>query len=260
MQRLFLSAARLRRAGAGPRRGSRAGRATRPSPSYSSCHTAGGTTDLVAHRGPEGRGETGPARHRREPSARAAISAWMPCRRPTATPSASAPFPPMRSIPSSIRRCHSIRPDFTGISMLGASSVVLETGPSIKVDSVKDLVAYASSIRHRVRHAGNGHVDASGGRDVRPADRRRHAAHSLQGQRARHQRSAGRPSAHHVRQPAGSLPHKSGKVRALAVTGSSARRRCRTPTLAELGGGAAVVDPWFAVMVPPRCRRRSPRP
>ena len=33
--------------------------------------------------------------------------------------------------------------DFTGISMLGASSVVLETGPSIKVDSVKDLVAYA---------------------------------------------------------------------------------------------------------------------
>ena len=37
--------------------------------------------------------------------------------------------------------------DFTGISMLGASSVVLETGPSIKVDSVKDLVAYASSIR-----------------------------------------------------------------------------------------------------------------
>ena len=52
-------------------------------------------------------------------------------------------------------------------------------------------------------HAGNGHVDASGGRDVRSADRRRHAAHSLQGQRARHQRSAGRPSAHHVRQPAG---------------------------------------------------------
>ncbi|MCR2540413.1 tripartite tricarboxylate transporter substrate-binding protein, partial [Salmonella enterica] len=38
--------------------------------------------------------------------------------------------------------------DFTGISMLGASSVVLETGPSLKVDSVKDLVAYAK------QHAG----------------------------------------------------------------------------------------------------------
>ena len=33
--------------------------------------------------------------------------------------------------------------DFTGVSMLGASTVVLETGPALKVGSVKDLVAYA---------------------------------------------------------------------------------------------------------------------
>ncbi|KAG0740655.1 hypothetical protein G6F24_016944 [Rhizopus arrhizus] len=33
--------------------------------------------------------------------------------------------------------------DFTGVSMLGASTVVLEVGPALKVASVKDLVAYA---------------------------------------------------------------------------------------------------------------------
>ena len=37
--------------------------------------------------------------------------------------------------------------DFTGISMLGASSVVLETGPSIKVDSVRIWSPMPSSIR-----------------------------------------------------------------------------------------------------------------
>ena len=49
-----------------------------------------------------------------------------------------------------------------------------------------------------------------------------------------------------------SLPHiKAGKVHALAVTGSKrAPALPDVPTLAELGYGAAVVDPWFAVYGP----------
>jgi tripartite-type tricarboxylate transporter receptor subunit TctC len=49
-----------------------------------------------------------------------------------------------------------------------------------------------------------------------------------------------------------SLPHiKAGKVHALAVTGSKrAPALPDVPTLAELGYEAAVVDPWFAVYGP----------
>ena len=59
-----------------------------------------------------------------------------------------------------------------------------------------------------------------------------------------------------------SLPHiKSGKVRALAVTGSSARRLYRT---CRRWPSWAMARPWSIrgsrSMVPPRCRRRSPRP
>ena len=48
-----------------------------------------------------------------------------------------------------------------------------------------------------------------------------------------------------------SLPHiKSGKVRALAVTAAARAGAAGRATLAELGYGAAVVDPWFAVYGP----------
>ena len=111
--------------------------------------------------------------------------------------------------------------DFTGISMLGASSVVLETGPRSRSTASRIWSPMPSSIRAPRSARRNGHVDASGGRDVRPADRRRHAAHSLQGQRAGINDLLGGHLPIMFDNLPASLPHiKSGKVRALAVTGS----------------------------------------
>ena len=112
--------------------------------------------------------------------------------------------------------------DFTGISMLGASSVVLETGPSIKVDSVKDLVAYAK------QHPGTAFGTPGTGTSMHLAGV---MFDQLTGAGMQHIPYKG--SAQGINDLLGghlpimfdnlpaSLPHiKSGKVRALAVTGS----------------------------------------
>ena len=153
--------------------------------------------------------------------------------------------------------------DFTGISMLGASSVVLETGPSIKVDSVKDLVAYAK------QHPGTAFGTPGTGTSMHLAGV---MFDQLTGAGMQHIPYKG--SAQGINDLLGghlpimfdnlpaSLPHiKSGKVRALAVTGSSARRRCRTcPRWLNWAMARPWSIPGSRSMVPPRCRRRSPRP
>ncbi|AMG46647.1 Bug family tripartite tricarboxylate transporter substrate binding protein [Achromobacter ruhlandii] len=145
--------------------------------------------------------------------------------------------------------------DFTGISMLGASSVVLETGPSLKAGSVKDLVAYAK------QHPGTAFGTPGTGTSMHLAGV---MFDQLTGAGMQHIPYKGSAQAlndllgGHLpilfdNLPA-SLPHiKSGKVHALAVTGSKrAPALPDVPTLAELGYGGAVVDPWFAVYGPAR--------
>ncbi len=143
--------------------------------------------------------------------------------------------------------------DFTGVSMLGASTVVLEVGPALKVANVKELVEYAKQhpdtsfgtpgtgtsmhlagvMFDQITGAGMQHVPYKGSTQ---------AINDLLG---------GHLPVMFDNLPA-SLPHiKAGKVHALAVTGS--KRSPALPdvaTLKELGYEGAVVDPWFAVYGP----------
>lgn len=143
--------------------------------------------------------------------------------------------------------------DFTGVSMLGASSVVLEVGPSLKVDNVKDLVAYAKT------HPGTSFGTPGAGTSMHLAGvmfdqltgaGMQHVPYKGSAQ-ALNDLLGGHLPVMFDNLPA-SLPHiNAGKVRALAVTGSKrAPALPDVPTLAELGYAGAVVDPWFAVYGP----------
>ncbi|WP_313621730.1 tripartite tricarboxylate transporter substrate binding protein [Achromobacter sp.] len=143
--------------------------------------------------------------------------------------------------------------DFTGVSMLGASSVVLEVGPALKVDSVKDLVAYAKT------HPGTSFGTPGAGTSMHLAGVMFDQLTGAGMQHVPYKGSAqglndllgGHLPVMFDNLPA-SLPHiNAGKVRALAVTGSKrAPALPDVPTLAELGYAGAVVDPWFAVYGP----------
>ena len=143
--------------------------------------------------------------------------------------------------------------DFTGVSMLGASTVVLEVGPALKVDSVKDLVAYAK------QHPGTSFGTPGTGTSMHLAGVMFDQLTGAGMQHIPYKGSAqglndllgGHLPVMFDNLPA-SLPHiKAGKVHALAVTGSKrAPALPDVPTLAELGYEAAVVDPWFAVYGP----------
>jgi tripartite-type tricarboxylate transporter receptor subunit TctC len=131
--------------------------------------------------------------------------------------------------------------DFTGVSMLGASTVVLETGPALKVGSVKELVAYAK------QHPGTSFGTPGTGTSMHLAGVMFDQLTGAGMQHIPYKGSAqglndllgGHLPVMFDNLPA-SLPHiKAGKVHAPDV-----------PTLAELGYEAAVVDPWFAVYGP----------
>ena len=236
MQRFYQRAAR--RAGAGPRRGSRAGRRYPAKPIvFIVPYTAGGTTDLVARTAGQKVAEKlgQPVIVENRPGAGGnigmdAVAKAAPdgytigfgaistnALNPFVYP--SMPFDPTK--------------DFTGISMLGASSVVLETGPrSRSTASGSGRLCQAAS-GHRVRHAGNGtsmhlagvmfdQLTGAGMQHI-PYKGSAQGINDLLG---------GHLPIMFDNLPA-SLPHiKSGKVRALAVTGSK-----RAPALPDAHAG-----------------------
>ncbi len=153
----------------------------------------------------------------------------------------SMPFDPMR--------------DFTGVSMLGTSTVVLETGAAVPVKSVSELVAYAKA------HPGTAYGTPGTGTSMHLAGVMFDQITGAGMQHIPYKGSAqaindllgGHLPVMFDNLPA-SLPHiQAGKARALAVTGSQRSPSLPdVPTLAELGYPGAVVDPWFAVYGPAR--------
>jgi tripartite-type tricarboxylate transporter receptor subunit TctC len=142
---------------------------------------------------------------------------------------------------------------FTGISMLGTSTIVLDVGPKLPVDSVAQLIDYAR------KHPGLGYGTPGAGTSMHLAGI---MFDQLTGAGLQHVPYKGSSQAlndmlgGHVDMlfdnlPA-SLPHiKAGKIKALAVTGSKRSPVLPdVPTLKELGYAGAVVDPWFAVYGP----------
>jgi tripartite-type tricarboxylate transporter receptor subunit TctC len=142
---------------------------------------------------------------------------------------------------------------FTGISMLGTSTIVLDVGPRLPVENVAQLIDYAR------KHPGLGYGTPGAGTSMHLAGI---MFDQLTGAGLQHVPYKGSSQAlndmlgGHVDMlfdnlPA-SLPHiKAGKIKALAVTGSKRSPVLPdVPTLKELGYVGAVVDPWFAVYGP----------
>jgi tripartite-type tricarboxylate transporter receptor subunit TctC len=142
---------------------------------------------------------------------------------------------------------------FTGVSMLGTSNVVIDVGPSLPVTTLPGLVDYAK------KHPGQGYGTPGTGTSMHLAGI---MFDQLTGAGLQHVPYKGSSQAlndllgGHIgilfdNLPA-SLPHiKAGKIKALAVTGSTRSSVLPdVPTLKELGYEGAVVDPWFAVYGP----------
>ena len=145
------------------------------------------------------------------------------------------------------------RKDFAGISMLGYSTIVLEVAAETPVKTVSELVAYAK------KAPGLSYATAGAGTSM-------HLSGVLFAQMTQtdltHVAYKGSPPAindllgGHVKVmfdnlPA-SLPHiQSGKLRALAVAGSSRSPSLPdVPTIAEAGLKGYAVEPWFGVFGP----------
>jgi tripartite-type tricarboxylate transporter receptor subunit TctC len=219
-------------------------------------YAAGGTTDLVAapwaSAWPKSSASRSSSRTGRAP---VATSAWMPWprHRPTATRgfgaiSTNALNPHIyKHVPFDPRR------DFTAISLLGTSTIVLEVSESLPVKTVPELIAYAKA------HPGLTYATAGTGTSM-------HLAGAMFSQVTQtnltHVPYKGSSPAindmlgGHIQVmfdnlPA-SLPHiQAGKLRALAVAGKTRSPSLpNVPTLAEAGLPGYAVDPWFGVYGP----------
>lgn len=145
------------------------------------------------------------------------------------------------------------RKDFTAISLLGTSTIVLEVSPSLPIKNVPELIAYAKA------HPGLTYATAGTGTSM-------HLAGAMFSQMTQtgltHVPYKGSSPAindmlgGHIgvmfdNLPA-SLPHiQAGKLRALAVAGKSRSPSLPdVPTLAEAGLAGYAVEPWFGVYGP----------
>ncbi|MFJ4288709.1 Bug family tripartite tricarboxylate transporter substrate binding protein [Cupriavidus sp. NPDC089707] len=145
------------------------------------------------------------------------------------------------------------RKDFTAISLLGTSTIVLEVSPALPVKTVKELVAYAKA------NPGLTYATAGTGTSM-------HLAGALFAQMTQtslthapykgsspaiNDMLGGHISVMFDNLPA-SLPHiQAGKLRALAVAGKQrAPSLPDVPTLAEAGLQGYAVEPWFGVYGP----------
>ncbi|MFC4518511.1 Bug family tripartite tricarboxylate transporter substrate binding protein [Cupriavidus pinatubonensis] len=145
------------------------------------------------------------------------------------------------------------RKDFTAISLLGTSTIVLEVSASLPVKTVPELIAYAKA------HPGLTYATAGTGTSM-------HLAGAMFSQMTQtgltHVPYKGSSPAindmlgGHIgvmfdNLPA-SLPHiQAGKLRALAVAGKSRSPSLPdVPTLAEAGLSGYAVEPWFGVYGP----------
>ncbi|WP_029043192.1 tripartite tricarboxylate transporter substrate binding protein [Cupriavidus sp. WS] len=145
------------------------------------------------------------------------------------------------------------RKDFTAVSLLGTSTIVLEVSNDLPVKTVADLVGYAKA------HPGLTYATAGAGTSM-------HLAGAMFSQMTQtglvHVPYKGSSPAindmlgGHVQVmfdnlPA-SLPHiQAGKLRALAVAGKTRSPSLpNVPTLAEAGLAGYAVEPWFGVYGP----------
>jgi len=145
------------------------------------------------------------------------------------------------------------RKDFTAISLLGTSTIVLEVSESLPVKTVPELIAYAKA------HPGLTYATAGTGTSM-------HLAGAMFSQMTQtgltHVPYKGSSPAindllgGHIQVmfdnlPA-SLPHiQAGKLRALAVAGKTRSPSLpNVPTLAEAGLPGYAVEPWFGVYGP----------
>jgi len=145
------------------------------------------------------------------------------------------------------------RKDFTAISMLGTSTIVLAVGMSVPVKSVPELIEYAK------KNPGTPYATAGAGTSM-------HMAAALFEQTAKVSLThvpykgsspaitdviGGQVPVIFDNLPA-SLPHiQSGRMRALAVVGSKRSASLpNVPTLAESGLTGYSIEPWFGVYGP----------
>lgn len=145
------------------------------------------------------------------------------------------------------------RKDFTAISLLGNSTIVLEVNPKLPVKTVAQLIDYAK------QHPKTPYGTAGAGTSMNLAGVLFAQTSGTDLMHVPYKGSArmlpdllsGQISVSFDNLPA-SLPHiKSGKLRPLAVAGSQRNPSLPdVPTLAEAGLKDATVDPWFGVYAP----------
>jgi tripartite-type tricarboxylate transporter receptor subunit TctC len=145
------------------------------------------------------------------------------------------------------------RKDFTAVSLLGTSTIVLEVGPKIPVKTVAEFIAYAKA------NPGTQYGTAGNGTSM-------HLAAAMFAQMTGTQLThvAYRGSAPGINDMLGghlgamfdnlpaSLPHiKAGKLTALAVASATRSPALPdVPTIAEAGLTGYAVEPWFGVYGP----------